>query len=148
VVSSPLSRAVETAELLDIDGPITTDERLIEMDYGSLDGLPFNDVPRSLWDQWRADSSFAPPGGESLDAVGARVAAACADLLDEAASSDIVVVSHVSPIKSAVAWALDVSQTVAFRMHVANASVTRIGRGWTGPVLHSYNETAHLTALG
>jgi broad specificity phosphatase PhoE len=147
VVTSPLVRASETASLLGLDGPVSVDERWIELDYGSLDGVPFSDVPRDLWDRWRADSSFAPPGGESLDDVGNRVAAACAELLDEAASSDIVVVSHVSPIKAAAAWALGVSQSVAFRMHLANASVTRIGQGWSGPVLHSFNETAHLGAL-
>lgn len=144
VVTSPLARAVETASLLGLDGPMTVDERWIELDYGSLDGVPFNDVPRDLWDRWRTDSAFAPPGGESLDDVGARVAAACAELLDEAASSDVVVVSHVSPIKAAAAWALGVGQLVSFRMHLANASVTRIGKGWTGPVLHTFNETAHL----
>lgn len=147
VVSSPLARARETAALLGIDAPVEIDERWIELAYGEWEGKPFNDVPRPVWDRWRADPSFAPPGGESLDAVGARVAAAAAHLLDDAAESDIVVVSHVSPIKAAAAWALGVDQSVAFRMHLANASVTRIAKGWTGPVLHAFNETAHLAAV-
>jgi broad specificity phosphatase PhoE len=149
VVTSPLARARETAALLAPGLPVTVDERWIELDYGELDGKPFADIPADLWREWRSDPSLAPPGGESLDDVGARVAAACTDLLAEAAESDIVVVSHVSPIKAAVAWALGVGQETAFRMHLANASVTRIGRGaGGGPVLFTYNETAHLTALG
>jgi broad specificity phosphatase PhoE len=147
VVSSPLARATETASLLGLDAAVEIDERWIELAYGDWEGKPFNDVPRDVWDRWRADSSFAPPGGESLDAVGSRVAAAAADLLDDAADADIVVVSHVSPIKAAAAWALGVDQSVSFRMHLANASVTRIAKGWTGPVLHTFNETAHLAAL-
>jgi len=149
VVSSPLSRARETASLLGLDAPVEVDERWIELDYGEWDGRPFADVPAEQWAHWRADPSFAPPGGESLDSVGARVAAACADLLDDAARRDIVVVSHVSPIKAAVAWSLGVGQETSFRMHLANASVTRIAQGMAGgPVLHSYNETAHLVILG
>jgi broad specificity phosphatase PhoE len=149
VISSPLSRARETAALLAPGLPVEVDERWIELDYGELDGVAFADVPASLWAQWRADSSFAPPGGESLDQVGERVAAACADVLDDAAKRDVVVVSHVSPIKAAVAWALGVGQGTAFRMHLANASVTRLAKGMTGgAVLHSFNETAHLLSLG
>jgi broad specificity phosphatase PhoE len=148
VVTSPLARARETAALLAPGLPLTVDERWIELDYGQWDGRPFADVPAEVWRQWRSDPSFAPPGGESLDNVGARVADACAELLPEAAASDIVVVSHVSPIKAAVAWALGVGQERAFRMHLANASVTRIGPATTGgPVLFAYNETAHLSPL-
>ena len=144
VVSSPLARAVDTAALLGLDCPVEVDERWIELDYGEWDGMPFADVPRAEWERWRGDAGYTPPGGESLDAVGSRVAAACADLLADAAERDVVVVSHVSPIKAAAAWALGVGQLTAFRMHLANASVTRIAKGWTGPVLHAFNETAHL----
>ena len=52
--------------------------------------------------------------------------------------------THVSPIKAAVAWALGVGDEVAWRMCVAPASITRIGSGRTGPSLRSFNEIAHL----
>ena len=149
VVASPLVRAVETARAFGGGvggGEPDIDERWIEMDYGDFDGMPFADVPAAVWRQWRADSSFEPPGGgESLDAVGERVAAACAELLaGDAAEQDVVVVSHVSPIKAAVAWALGVDQSVAFRMRLDNASVTRIA---PGPVLHTFNAPAPLAEL-
>ncbi|HEV7888876.1 MAG TPA: histidine phosphatase family protein [Acidimicrobiales bacterium] len=146
VVASPLARAFDTAALLGL-GEVEVDERWIELDYGDFDGVAFGDVPADVWRQWRADSAFAPPGGESLDDVGARVAGACRELLVEAAEHDVVVVSHVSPIKAAAAWALQVEQSVAFRMHLENASITRLGVGPAGPVLRSFNETAHLSAL-
>ena len=82
-----------------------------------------------MWAAWRADSTWSPPGGESLAALGVRVRAACAGLVDEAAGRDVVVVTHVSPIKAAVAWALGVGDEVAWRMWVAPASITRIGVG-------------------
>ena len=57
---------------------------------------------------------------------------------------DVIVVSHVSPIKAAVAWALGVDQRVSWRMFVALASITRIDLTARGPVLRSFNETAHV----
>ncbi len=58
----------------------------------------------------------------------------------------MVVVSHVSPVKAAVGWALDVGPEVAWRTFVAPGSITRLGVGPTGPVLRGFNETAHLPA--
>jgi broad specificity phosphatase PhoE len=57
------------------------------------------------------------------------------------------VVTHVSPLKAAVAWALGVPDDVAWRMFVAPASVTRIGLGERGPALHAFNVTTHLDVL-
>jgi broad specificity phosphatase PhoE len=140
VVTSPLARTRETAELL---GPaITFDERWIEIDYGIYDGTPLGDVPAEVWSKWRADPSWAPPGGESLTEVGQRVRAACEEFVasGEAAAADIVVVSHVSPIKAAVAWALGVGDEVVWRMFLDVASICRIGIGPRGASLRSYNE--------
>ena len=139
VVSSPLRRARETAAALGL--PVEVDERWVELDYGEWDGRPIADVPLEAWRRWRADVDFAPPGGESLADLGRRVRAACDELAAEAADTDVVVVSHVSPIKAAVAWALDVGDELSWRLHVAPASVTRIavrdGRG----VLTAFNWT-------
>ena len=144
VVSSPLRRTRETASALGL--PVSVDERFIELDYGSLEGTPLTEVPSDLWHRWQGDLAWAPEGGESLQALGVRVRAACEDLVEEATSSDIVVVTHVSPIKAAVAWALDVPDDVSWRMFVAPASVTRIA---VGPrrSLHGFNATAHLDRL-
>ena len=147
VVCSPLVRTRVTAEAMGL--PLTVDDRWIELDYGALDGTLLSDVPASIWSSWRADPGFAPPGGESITAVGERVAAALADLLDEAAEHDIVVVSHVSPLKAALAWSLGVGDEVAFRIHLATACLNRVavtpGRQ---AVVHSINEVAHLSDSG
>lgn len=145
VVCSPLRRTRETAAGLRL--PVEVDERWVEIDYGSLDGTPLRDVPSSLWAEWRGDTRFVPGGGESLVALGARVREAAADLADEARERDIVVVTHVSPIKAAVAWALGVGDEIVWRMFCAPASITTIGTAAATPTLHSFNETAHLAAL-
>ena len=146
VVSSPLQRAADTAAAL--GPPVTIDERWTEIDYGIYDGEPLEAVP-DLWREWGNDVAFVPQGGESLAAVGARVREACADLWDEAIEQDVVVVTHVSPIKAAVAWALGASDDVTWRMFVDVASVSTIGGGRRGPggppgrVLRTFNETHH-----
>ena len=145
VVSSPLLRARETAESL--GRPVEVDERWIEVDYGEYEGQPFREVPAELWAHWRDNPAFTPPGGESMAAVGQRVREACEELITEAAATDIVVVSHVSPIKAAVAWALGVGDEVAWRMFLDVAAISRVGVGVNGPALRGYNDTAHLAPL-
>jgi probable phosphoglycerate mutase len=143
VISSPLRRARQTAEAIGLD--VDVDERWTELDYGELDGQPVAVVGLDAWRQWRADPGFAPPGGESLVDMAARVAGACEELRDEASELDIVVVSHVSPIKAAMAWTLGVGPELAWRSHLDQASITRISFGARGTLLRSFNETGHLS---
>jgi broad specificity phosphatase PhoE len=140
VVASPLRRARETAAAF--GRPVDVDERWIELDYGEFDGKPVADVPRELWAAWRADPHFVPAGGESLAMLGTRVRAACDALLDEARDGDVVVVSHVSPIKAAIAWALGAGDEITWRLFVQLASITRVAIGPWGPSLHAFNETS------
>jgi broad specificity phosphatase PhoE len=142
VVTSPLLRTRSTAAA--IDGPVEVDERWVELDYGALDGTPMRDVPADLWRRWRSDIGFAPDGGESIAALGERVRDACTELAAAAHDEDIVVVTHVSPLKAAVAWALGVEDTITWRMYAAPGSITRIAVSDRGPSLHCYNATGHL----
>jgi broad specificity phosphatase PhoE len=104
-------------------------------------------VPDEAWERWRSDVTWAPPGGESLAAVGERVRSGVADLVSSAADADVVVVSHVSPIKAAVAWALEVGDEVSWRMFLDVASISRVAVTSRGPSLRSYNERHHLHGL-
>jgi broad specificity phosphatase PhoE len=144
VVTSPLIRARETASAFGSTAGVDVDARWVELDYGALDGVALGAVPGEVWAAFRNDPGFVPEGGESLAALGARVRAACDELVPAATDGDVVVVSHVSPIKAAVAWALGAGDEVAWRMWVAPGSITRIAIGPDGPVLRSFNETAHL----
>ena len=138
VLASPLRRARDTAAPIAAacDRIVEVDERLIEIDYGEWEGSPFGDLEPALVRRWQGDGTFAPPGGESLEVVAARVASFCGELLDDRV---VVAVSHVSPIKAAVTWTLRVAPQLAWRMRLDVASITRIGGG---PVLLSFNETA------
>jgi broad specificity phosphatase PhoE len=146
VVSSPLLRTRETADAL--ERPVTLDERWIELDYGDVDGRPVLEVPDDFWQQWRRDLDFAPPNGESLAVVGARVHAACDELAEEARDHDVIVVSHVSPIKAALAWALRAEVGIAWHLFIDVASVARVAVEERGPVVCSINERPLGTTLG
>jgi broad specificity phosphatase PhoE len=139
VISSPLMRARQTAEAFGM--PYEIDDRWIELDFGSLDGVPVDEVGRDVWARWRVDPHFRVGGGETMDEMHKRVVSAVEDLLPDAEDQMIVVTSHVSPIKAAVTWALGVDVTVGWRCHLDQASVCRILAGPKGPVLLGYNET-------
>ncbi len=139
VVTSPLARARQTAEVIARGVPVEVDQRWIEMDYGDLDGCAPGALGETGWQEWRSDPAFVPAGGESVGCVGDRVRDACRDLADAAAEEDVVVVSHVSPIKAAVAWALGVGDEATWRMFVADAAVCRIDTGGAVPLLLGFN---------
>lgn len=149
VISSPLLRARSTAQAIaDACGgvEVEVDERLVELDYGEWDQRSLADLAPEVWREWRTTPNYAPPGGESLEAVAARVVDFCAERGAQWSDGNVVAVSHVSPIKAAVCWALGIDQGATWRMQLGLASITRIGAGRDGaPHLLSFNETAHLT---
>jgi alpha-ribazole phosphatase len=145
VISSPLQRARDTAapiaraHALAVD----SDDRLVEIDYGEWDERGLREIGPEEWERWRGDPKFAPPGGESLARVTERVVDFCNEYLGDEL---VVAVSHVSPIKSAVCWALGVDESATWRMFLDLASVSRIGRRDGGPpFLASYNEVTDRT---
>ena len=147
VRSSPLRRARDTAELLALGPAATIDEDWVEVDYGEFECQPLGGIPAEVWQRWRSDRDFRPEGGETLGEVDERIAGACQELFatDGAgarrAGGDVVVVSHVTPIKAAVAWALGTGD-LYWRLHLRTASVTRIGWNRDAPILHGFNEVA------
>jgi probable phosphoglycerate mutase len=141
VVTSPLQRAADTAAVIaDALGlAVHVDERLVELDYGEWDQRPFGDVDPDDWARWHQDDRFAPPGGESLRAVMHRAVDFAVDAL--ARDTTIVAVSHVSPIKAIVAWAVGAPPTAAWRMHLDVAAMCRVAGRSDAPVLRQFNAT-------
>lgn len=152
--TSPLRRARETAALLDTGCEAVVDEAFVELDYGTCEGLALDEVEPAHWAAMRADPATRWPGGESLEDVQGRVAAACAALFEsdgEGARSDhgdVVVVSHVSPIKAAVGWVLGADPTVALRLQLDNGSMTTVAWRRGAPVLTGYNVVPDVGGAG
>ena len=150
IVSSPLQRAVQTAEeVAAVTGAgVTTDEDFRETDFGAWEGLTFAEV-RERWPAelttWLADPAVPPPGGESFAAVSERVTAALDRVLQDRERQAILIVSHVTPIKTLVASALLAPPPALYRMHLDLAALSEIDWYGDGPaVLRSFNDTDHL----
>jgi probable phosphoglycerate mutase len=150
IVSSPLQRTVRTAEEVSaVTGvPVVTNDGFRETDFGAWEGLTFAEV-RERWPSemtaWLADPSVAPPGGESFAQVSERVTAALHRVLAERADRTVLIVSHVTPIKTLVAAALLAPPAALFRMHLDVAALCEIDWYADGPaVLRTFNDTAHL----
>ena len=145
VWTSPLQRARATAALALPEIPALVKESFVEVNYGSLDGQPLSLVTEEQWRAFEHDHNTAFGDGESLASVDQRVHVELGALLADQkslmhdATAHLAIVSHMSPIKSAMTWALGVSGSVAWRMNLSNGSMTTIGsRMWT-PSLLNYN---------
>ncbi len=143
--TSPLRRARATAALAFADLEPVVKESFIEVDYGSLEGTPLDGPHSPLLSRAVRDHEATLGGGESLASVDRRVWRELDTLSDDPSSllysndSHLAIVTHVSPIKSAVAWALGVDGSVAWRMRLDNGSVTCVGARGAVVQLVSYN---------
>ena len=154
VVSSPLSRAKQTAtEIARVLGvrEVVVEDALVECDFGAWEGHSFADV-RQRWpeqlDEWLASTAVAPPGGEAIDAVAARVAPTVAKLRDAYQGKVIVLVSHVTVIKLILRDALDGGNRFLHQLYLDPASVSIVDT-WPddGVSVRLVNDTSHLGDL-
>jgi ribonuclease H / adenosylcobalamin/alpha-ribazole phosphatase len=131
IVTSPVRRTHESAEILGeiLGRPVESEEGIAEMEFGTWDGLTFADVQQQFPDElsaWLGDLEQAPGGGESFRAVAERVLAGRDRIVSAYAGRSVLVVSHVTPIKTLVADALSAPLEALFRMELSPASVTVI----------------------
>ena len=150
LVSSPLGRARETAApvaaALGLD--VAVEERFTETDFGEWEGLTFGEAAErdpEVHRAWLGDSAVAPPGGESFDAVAARIRESLDGLLATYPGRTVVVVSHVTPIKTLLRIALDAGPGLLYRLHLDLACLS-IVEFWPdgGASVRLVNDTSHL----
>ncbi|GIH69369.1 bifunctional RNase H/acid phosphatase [Sphaerimonospora thailandensis] len=150
IVSSPLKRARQTAEAVAVRTGLTVevDEDLRETDFGVWEGHTFAEVQQRWPDQlaaWLADPDVAPPDGESFAAAARRVDRARERIVKAYESRHVLVVSHVTPIKLLVRFALNAPPEALYRMHLDLACLSAIDYYADGPaVVRTLNDTAHL----
>ena len=129
VLTSPLRRARSTAELVAAatGAPLQVRPGLIETDFGAWEGLTFGEA-RERYPQehaeWLLDEHVAPPGGESFAAVGERVRAEQAAILEQFPAATVVVVTHVTPIKMLLRDALQGGSSILYRLHLDLAALS------------------------
>ncbi|MFZ2174044.1 MAG: bifunctional RNase H/acid phosphatase [Rhodococcus sp. (in: high G+C Gram-positive bacteria)] len=150
VVSSPLGRAHQTATAAaDVLGlPVTVHGGLIETDFGEWEGLTFAEAAArdpDLHRRWLSDTSVRPPAGESFDEVLERTMRVRDDLTATYNGSTILVVTHVTPIKTLLQLALDAGPSLLYRLHLDLASLS-IAEFYPdgGASVRLVNDTSHL----
>ncbi|MEW2508685.1 bifunctional RNase H/acid phosphatase [Streptomyces sp. NPDC046870] len=151
IVASPLARTRETAEIvaarLHLD--VTVDDGLRETDFGAWEGLTFGEVrerhPDDL-DAWLADPEAHPTGGgESFAETATRIAATRDKLVAAHAGRTVLLVTHVTPIKTFVRLALGAPPKSLFRMELSAASLSAVAYYADGNAsVRLFNDTSHL----
>ena len=150
VYSSPLARAAATAERIAAACrlPLQREPRLREQCFGGWEGLTRAEVlgrgalDRELLQRWESDSAVAPPGGEPLAEVQARVLGLVAELAGAPAAGSarrwVALVSHVGPIKALLCAALGVPLAAARRLFLDPGTLTVVDWG-ERPVVRLFN---------
>ncbi|GEK00617.1 bifunctional RNase H/acid phosphatase [Streptomyces sp. 1-11] len=151
VVASPLARTQETARIvaarLGLD--VTVDEGLRETDFGAWEGLTFGEVRERHPDDlnaWLADPEAHPTGGgESFAETAVRIAATRDKLVAAHAGRTVLLVTHVTPIKTLIRLALDAPPKSLFRMELSAASLSAVAYYADGNAsVRLFNDTSHL----
>ncbi|MEV6111662.1 bifunctional RNase H/acid phosphatase [Streptomyces sp. NPDC052109] len=151
VIASPLTRTRETATIvatrLGLD--LTIEDGLRETDFGAWEGLTFGEVrdrhPDDL-NAWLADPEAHPTGGgESFAETATRIAATRDKLVATHAGRTVLLVSHVTPIKTFVRLALGAPPESLFRMELSAASLSAVAYYADGNAsVRLFNDTSHL----
>ncbi|AJP01785.1 hypothetical protein TU94_09945 [Streptomyces cyaneogriseus subsp. noncyanogenus] len=151
IVSSPLARTRETAAIvaarLGLD--VTVEDGLRETDFGAWEGLTFAEVRERYPDDlnaWLASADAAPTGGgESFAHTGERIAATRDKLVAAHAGRTVLLVTHVTPIKTLVRLALGAPPESLFRMELSAASLSAVAYYADGGAsVRLFNDTSHL----
>ncbi|MFM9699524.1 bifunctional RNase H/acid phosphatase [Streptomyces europaeiscabiei] len=151
VVSSPLARCRETAGIVAarLGLGVTVEDGLRETDFGAWEGLSFGEVRERYADDmtaWLTSPDAEPTGGgESFEAVAHRVAATRDELVAAHRGRTVLLVSHVTPIKTLVRLALGAPPESLFRMELSAASLSALAYYADGnATLRLLNDTSHL----
>ena len=129
VYSSDLARAMKTASCVADRFGLTVEPRpeLRELNFGDWEGLTFLEAAErdpDLHRRWLRDTGLRPPGGESFDEVQSRIERARDRIIAEHGSSTVLVVSHVTPIKTLLRLALGAGTSILHRLHLDLASLS------------------------
>ncbi|MFD7690532.1 bifunctional RNase H/acid phosphatase, partial [Streptomyces sp. NPDC059781] len=151
VVASPLARTRETAGIVAarLGLGVAVEDGLRETDFGAWEGLTFGEVRERHPDDlnaWLSSPDAEPTGGgESFAATAARVAATRDRLTAEYRGRTVLLVTHVTPIKTFVRLALGAPPEALFRMELSAASLSAVAYYADGNAsVRLFNDTSHL----
>ncbi len=148
--SSPLSRAVETAEQIARHHGLTvqTLEGLTDLDYGDWQGVPLEEVKQrypALYRQWESmPDTVRFPNGETLEEVRVRALAAVDEVLDRHPQGNILLVAHRVVNKVLIAAFIGLNNSDFWRIGQDTAAINRFERVGSIWNIITVNDTCHL----
>ncbi|MEV6174496.1 histidine phosphatase family protein [Streptomyces sp. NPDC051954] len=141
-LSSPLGRAIRTAELAGLSG-VVTDPDLHEWDYGAYEGITTVEIHRTRPD-WYLWTDGVPPGaeghpGESPAEVGRRADRVLSRVDSALADGDVVLVAHSHFLRVLTARRLGLSPAEGRLFQLATGTVSRLSLEHGRPVIAEWN---------
>ena len=129
IYSSPIQRAKHTAEIVGKHNSldVTIDERLIELDMGKFTGMPYDEIINShgnvFMKFYNGELEIAHNGVETFSDVKKRVLGIVDHVIENHPNENVVLVTHMDPIKAMLSTIVDLSATNLFELIIANASL-------------------------
>ena len=123
--------------------PLSVDARFREVGFGTWEGLTPDEIIASRPQEYAAfyqdPYRNRPPGAESIDDFGRRVAEAYEQSMEKNPGEHILVVAHAGVIRAALGHVLQSDPVAWYRARVDNAAFTRFRCGSTGTRLEFHN---------
>ena len=129
IYSSPIERAKHTAEIVGKHNSldITIDDRLNELDMGKFTGMPYDKIIQShgnvFMKFYNSDLEIAHNGVETFPDVKKRILGIVDYVIEKYPDENILLVTHMDPIKAMLSTVVDLSPTNLFELIIANASL-------------------------
>jgi broad specificity phosphatase PhoE len=148
IYTSPLQRARDTADAIAraYGQTVIADPRLAEYGIGTFEGERFDDLSdrHRFFDRAFGDRAWAPPGGESVAQVTARVLAAWRTIVTAHPDGTVIAVTHGAAIATGLATLLHDDPAAWQNYHVRNTSRTELHLEPV-PRLVAFNQIDHLS---
>ena len=129
IYSSPIERAKHTAEIVGKQNSVdvTIDERLIELDMGKFTGMPYDEIFSShgnvFMKFYNGELEIAHNGVETFEEVKRRILDIVDHVLESHPDENVVLVTHMDPIKAMLSTIVDLTPENLFELIIANASL-------------------------
>jgi probable phosphoglycerate mutase len=136
VLTSPASRALETCRLAGFAERAELRDDLAEWDYGEYEGLTTSEIhdQRPRWMLWRD----GVPGGETVEAVGARADRVIADL--DSVAGSVLVFAHGHFLRILSARWIGLDPTGGRLLALDPATISVLGHEHEWHVIRNWNE--------
>jgi len=129
IYSSPIERARHTAEIVGKHNSldVTIDDRLIELDMGKFTGVSYDEIftihGNIFMKFYNGELEIAHNGVETFSEVKKRILGIVDHVIENHPDENIVLVTHMDPIKAMLSTVVDLTATNLFELIIANASL-------------------------